>query len=66
MQFEGCLSSSFHPSIDSKMEIGYRGTKHGQTLVRLLQVSYFTKYVTHRQGDKVETGDQAENYNCEH
>ena len=48
------------------MEIGYRVTNHGQIRVRLVPHSMFTKNVTHGQGDKIETGDQAENYNCEH
>ena len=48
------------------MEIGYRVTNHGHVWVRLVPNRVFTKYVTHGQGDKVETGDQAENYNCEH
>ena len=48
------------------MEIGYRVTNWNHVRVRLVPNRMFTKYVTHGQGDKVETGDQAENYNCEH
>ena len=48
------------------MEIGCPGTKHGQVLVWFLRIRWLAKNVTHGQGDKVETGDQADNYNCEH
>ena len=52
------------------MEIGYQVTivGHDEVLVRLLEVIWFTKYVTQGQKnrDKEETVDQSENYNCEH
>ena len=48
------------------MEIGYRVTNWNHVRVRLVPNRMFAKNVTHGQGDKVETGDQAENYNCEH